>query len=103
MELTTVKLVTIISEAILEERILHDLRQLGARGYTVGAVRGEGTRGVHASEWEGKSLRIETLVAPEVAESILQHLAATYFPHFAVIAYMTDVQVVRGEKFRGQQ
>lgn len=103
MELTTVKLVTIIAEAILEERILHDLRQLGARGYTVGAVRGEGTRGVHASEWEGKSLRIETLVAPDIAEAILRHLAATYFPHFAVIAYMADVQVVRGEKFRGRQ
>lgn len=103
MELTTIKLVTIISEAILEERILHDLHQLGARGYSVGEVRGEGTRGVHASEWEGKSLRIETLVAPEVADKILQHLAAAYFPHFAVIAYTTDVQVVRGEKFRGQR
>ncbi|ACL24311.1 P-II family nitrogen regulator [Chloroflexus aggregans] len=103
MELTTVKLVTIISEAILEERILHDLRKLGARGYTVGEVRGEGTRGVHASEWEGKSLRIETLVKPEVAEQILQHLAHTYFPHFAVIAYMTDVQVVRGDKFHGER
>ncbi|MGB9738760.1 P-II family nitrogen regulator [Chloroflexus sp.] len=101
MELTTIKLVTIITEAILEERILRELRQLGARGYTVGEVRGEGTRGVHASEWEGKSLRIETLVAPEVAEQILQHLATTYFPYFAVIAYMIDVQVVRGDKFRG--
>lgn len=101
MELTTVKLVTIIAEAVLEERMLHDLRQLGARGYTVGSVRGEGTRGVHASEWEGHSLRIETLVAPPVAERILQHLASTYFPHFAVIAYTTDVQVVRGEKFGG--
>ncbi|RMD72859.1 MAG: transcriptional regulator [Chloroflexi bacterium] len=102
MELTTVKLVTIITEAVLEERILRELRQLGARGYTVGEVRGEGTRGVHASEWEGKSLRIETLVVPEVAEQILQHLANAYFPHFAVIAYMTDVQVVRGDKFRGE-
>ncbi len=100
MELTTVKLVTIIAEAFLEERIIHDLQRLGARGYTVGAVRGEGTRGIHASDWEGASLRIETLVSPEVAERILLHLAASYFPHFAVIAYMTDAQVVRGEKFR---
>ena len=99
MELTTVKLVTIIAEAVLEDRILHDLRQLGARGYTIGTVQGEGTRGVHASEWEGKSLRIETLVSPEPAEKILQHLAAVYFPHFAVVAYVMDVQVVRGAKF----
>ncbi len=101
MELTTVKLITIIAEAVLEERILHDLRQLGARGYTIGEVRGSGTRGIHASEWEGKNLRIETLVGPEVAEQILQHLANNYFPYFAVIAYATDVQVMRGTKFRG--
>ncbi|WP_298819479.1 P-II family nitrogen regulator [Chloroflexus sp.] len=100
MELTTVKLVTIIAEAVLEERILHDLRQLGARGYTIGLARGEGTRGIHASDWEGKNLRIETLVAPEIADQILQHLATHYFPHFAVIAYTTDVQVVRGTKFQ---
>lgn len=103
MELTTVKLVTIIAEAVLEERLLHDLRHLGARGYTVGTVRGEGTRGIRASEWEGKSLRIETLVNAEVAEKILQHLATAYFPHFAVIAYAMDVQVVQGAKFRGEE
>ena len=100
METTTLKLVTIIAEAVLEDRLLRELRSLGARGYTIGEVRGEGTRGIHASEWEGPSLRIETLVSPEVAASILAHLADRYFTDYAVVAYAVDAQVVRGDKYR---
>lgn len=100
METTTLKLVTIIAEAVLEDRLLRELRSLGARGYTIGEVRGEGTRGIHASEWEGPSLRIETLVSPEVAARILAHLADRYFTDYAVVAYAVDAQVVRGDKYR---
>lgn len=100
MEMTTLKLVTIIAEAVLEDRLLRELRSLGARGYTIGEVRGEGTRGIHASEWEGPSLRIETLVSPEVAARILAHLADRYFTDYAVVAYAVDAQVVRGDKYR---
>ncbi|MFQ3663474.1 MAG: transcriptional regulator [Chloroflexaceae bacterium] len=93
------KLVTIVAEAVLEERILRELRQLGARGYTVVMARGEGTRGIHASSWEGPNLRIETLVSPEVAERIMSHVAAHYFTDYAVIVYSVDAEVVRGEKY----
>ena len=43
--------VTIISEALLEERLLADLKRLGARGYTLTEARGERRRGGRASEW----------------------------------------------------
>jgi len=99
MEMTRLKLVTIIAEAVLEDRLLRELRGLGARGYTIGEVRGEGTRGIHASDWEGPSLRIETLVGPDVAAKILAHLAARYFADYAVVAYAADVEVVRGAKY----
>lgn len=72
---------------------------LGARGYSVGHVRGQGSRGVRASDWEGQNVRIETLVLPEVAEKILEHLTREYFQNFAVIAYTQDAAVVRGEKY----
>lgn len=99
MQTTRLKLVTIIAEAILEERLINELRKLGARGYTVGRVRGEGTRGIHASDWEGDNLRIETLVGPEVADRIMNHLAGTYFQDYAVIVYSVDAEVIRGEKY----
>lgn len=99
MPTTMLKLVTIVAEAVIGERIIRDIKQLGARGYTVGEVRGEGTRGIHTIDWEGQNLRIETLVAPETARRILSHLAAHYFTDYAVIAYMVDAEVVRGEKY----
>lgn len=99
MPTTMLKLVTIIAEAVVHDRIIRDIKQLGARGYTTGEVRGEGTRGLHTADWEGQNARIETLVSPEVGRRILAHLSNHYFTDFAVIAYMVDAEVVRGEKY----
>jgi nitrogen regulatory protein P-II 2 len=93
------KLVTIVAEGILEERIARELHELGARGHTVMDVRGEGSRGVRATEVEGKNVRIEVLVKPDVAERILDHLQAVYFRYYAVVAYVSDVTVLRGDKY----
>ncbi|HMV31249.1 MAG: hypothetical protein U0104_03880 [Gemmatimonadales bacterium] len=95
----TMTLVTIITEQVLREALTADLRRLGARGYTIGEVEGEGTRGVHAPEWQGKNLRVETVVPAAVAEAILAHLAARYFADYAMIAYASTVTVVRSGKF----
>ncbi len=99
MKTIPLKRVTIVAEALLEERLVRDIRGLGARGHTLTEVRGEGSRGVRASEWEGRNVQIETLVSASVAESILEALAERYFPYFAVVAYVTTVEVVRGEKY----
>jgi nitrogen regulatory protein PII len=93
------KRVTLVAEHVLEERLVRELRELGARGHTIAEVRGCGSRGVRASEWEGKNVRIETLVGPEVADRILERLAERYFPHYAVVAYVDTVEVVRGDKY----
>jgi nitrogen regulatory protein P-II 2 len=99
MRTEPLKLVTIIAEAILEERLCGDLRRLGARGYSIGTVRGEGSRGVRATEWEGKNIRIESIVGEDVADAIVTHVATEYFTNFAVIVYVSDVTVVRGSKY----
>jgi nitrogen regulatory protein P-II 2 len=99
MNTVPLKLVTVIAEAVLEDHLLRELRDLGATGYSVGAVEGYGSRGVRAIDFEGKNSRIEVIASPEVADRILEHVAQTYFQHYAVIAYMTDVRVVRGEKY----
>ncbi|MEN9938960.1 MAG: hypothetical protein RLZZ387_5539 [Chloroflexota bacterium] len=99
MKTVSMRLVTIIAESVLRERMLDEIRRLGAHGYTLSEVRGEGTRGIHASEWQGGNVKIETLVAPEVAERIVEHMAGSYFQNYAVVVYTTSVEVVRGEKF----
>jgi nitrogen regulatory protein PII len=99
MKTVGLKKVTIVAEALLEERLLRELRGLGARGWTLGEVRGEGSRGVRASEWEGRNVKIESLVSAEVAERVLAHVAEAYFAHYAVVAYVESVEVVRGDKY----
>lgn len=99
MEPLPLKLVTVIAEAVLEDKLLREMRELGATGHSLSELRGEGSRGVRASEWEGKNIKVEVLASPETADRILTHVAATYFRHYAVVAYVTDVGVVRGEKY----
>ena len=99
MHTTTLKLVTIVTERILEDRLLRTLSELGAKGWTLTKATGRGSRGVRASEWEGPDTRIETLVSPPVAEAIVEHIAEHFFEHYAVIVYVQDADVVRGEKY----
>lgn len=99
MNTVPLKKVTIIAEAVLEPRLVQELRALGVTGYTVSGAHGEGSRGVRASEWEGDNVMVETLVGARTADRILEHVAQEYFEHYAVIAYVTDVQVVRGDKY----
>jgi nitrogen regulatory protein P-II 2 len=99
MNLKTLKLVTIISEAIISDKIIREIQGLGAKGYTATGADGQGSRGVRASEWEGKNVRIEVIAHEQVAEKILTLLAEYYFPNYAVIAFVQDVGVVRGDKY----
>jgi nitrogen regulatory protein P-II 2 len=99
MNTVPLKLVTIIAEAVLEARLVREVRELGATGHTLSRVHGEGSRGVRASEWEGGNIRIETLVGDDLADRILHHVAKNYFEHYAVVAFVTDVAVIRGDKY----
>ncbi len=99
MHTTQLKLVTIVTERILEDRLLRTITELGAKGYTLTQATGKGSRGVRASEWEGPDTRIQTLVSAEVADAILEHIAESFFEHYAVIVYAQDAEVVRGDKY----
>ena len=93
------KLVTIVAESLLEKRLVEEVKRLGAKGYTITPARGEGSRGIRSVDWEGQNIRLETIVSEEVALRILQRLQEEYFTHYAVIAYVENVWVVRGEKY----
>jgi nitrogen regulatory protein P-II 2 len=99
MQTVGLKLVTIVAEPVLEERLIEAVHRLGARGHTVSDVRGAGSRGIRASDPPGQSVRIDVVVSEAVADRILDHVAQEYFPHYAVIAFATDVAVVRGDKY----
>lgn len=92
-------LVTVIAERIVRDRVLDGIRKAGSRGFTLTNVTGEGSRLIHAHEWEGPSVKIETLVPMNVAERIIAMVAERYFEHHAVIVYTSQVQVIRARRF----
>lgn len=105
--MTTVpfKLVTILSEPEIAERLISEIKALGARGYSRYDGHSEWKRGRGAgtdpgpSDWDGPHARIETVVRAEIAELILERLATAYFQHYAVFAYVSEVGVRRREKY----
>jgi len=99
MRTATLKLVTIVAEPVLEERLVEELQRLGARGHTVTDARGAGSRGLRATDPPGQGVRIEVVASDAVASRILDHVASHYFAHYAVIAFVSSVEVVRGEKY----
>ena len=99
MKTTNLILVNIVAEDELESRLIEDLKNLGARGYTVRRVRGEGAHGQRFSQWEGENIKIEVIVDGPTADTIGEYISTHYFPKFAVILYMHPVQVLRESKF----
>ena len=92
-------LITIVTEGLLKEEIADLLRSHGATGFTITRADGEGSRGTRARDWEGPNLKFESVVERNVAEAVLEQLSARYFDHYAVTAWVTEVRVLRGEKF----
>ena len=96
---TPMKLVTIITEGLLKEKVIALLKRHACTGFTVSRTDGEGSRGVRASDWEGPNLKIESIVSLETADTIVEELSEKYFENYSLIAWITDIQVLRGEKF----
>lgn len=99
MELVKAKLITIIAERLLRHEITDMLKAKGATGFTRSEVEGEGSRGIRASDFEGRNVKIETIVSEPVADAIMQEVSENYFENYAVIAYVRDVEVARGDKY----
>ena len=98
-ELTPVTCITIVSESVLESRLLGDLTSAGARGWTVTTARGHGPRGRRVSEIEGGNIRVEVLVSESVAAQIWLLLEEKYFPHYAIAAWANEVGVIRADRY----
>ncbi len=98
--LIQLKKVTIVAESLLKEGILEILKAQGSTGYTITACEGEGSKGIHASDFEGRNIQIDTIVSSEVGQLVLTAVSERYMKNYALIAYMNDVEVVREDKFK---
>lgn len=102
MKTFPMKRVTIIGDNTVEYRILEEVRAMGATGHTVFPVQGRGASGVRPRHAEPANTKIEVIATPELAQRILEHIAEHYLKQYAMIAFVDDVEVLRGEKFGGK-
>lgn len=93
-------LLTLFTEATLEHVLVKDMDRLDVRGYTITDARGKGSRGVRDAAWdEAMNIRVEIICSRQKAETVLTHLQDRYYANYAMVAYLSEVEVLRPEKF----
>ena len=93
------KLVTIVCEPVLLTSVLTKIRALGASGFTITDVRGEGSSEKSSGEVPDQKTKIEVVVRSESSQMIMEAIAKEYFKNYSLIVYSSDIQVIRREKF----
>jgi nitrogen regulatory protein P-II 2 len=99
MNRVALEVVTIVAETVLEESLTRGLVERGATGYTVTESQGKGSRGIRSGDVPGESVRIETVVDRATSDRVLNWIQESYFPNYAVIAWVTPAEVLRGDKY----
>lgn len=96
----TRKLLTIVTEAAIEDLIIRDFDDLNVTGYTITNARGKGSRGVRNAGWETTgNIRIEIICDPTISAQISNYIKEKYYENYAMIIFMHDVEILRPEKF----
>ncbi|MEM8814871.1 MAG: transcriptional regulator [Pseudomonadota bacterium] len=100
MEITERKLLTIVAESVLEPRLIEVVDKMGAVGYTITDARGSGSRGARSAGWtHNGNIRFEVICTGEIADRIAAHLREHYYANYAMVLFITDVGVMRPDKF----
>lgn len=91
--LTQGTLVTIVGEAVLQDRLIHLLKQLQVSGYTVTPAKGAGSHGKRMGDIAGYNTNIEikTIVSADCSEQLLEGLQPFQATH-ALIAFRQAVE-----------
>lgn len=95
------KLVTVVGETVIMTDIAEEALRLGATGFTLSEVLGQGSRSARNVIDTGgaKTMKVEVIAPANVADRILAYVSENYFEHYACIAWLTDVEVIRGEHY----
>jgi nitrogen regulatory protein P-II 2 len=100
--MATLRLITIVAEAEVADRLARDLAALGLRGWNLTRGEGHWNRALDTAgpaDFDGPSVRIETVAEEPVVQAVMAHLAAVWFPRFAVFAWVSDAEVMRPGKY----
>ena len=72
---------------------------MGVKGFTMTEVQGEGSSHRQTGEIPDAKMKIELISDSTLATKLLDKVAGSYFENYSVIAYVSDVSVIRAKKF----
>ncbi len=89
--LTKGMLVTIIGEAVLQERLIHLLTQIEVSGYTIVPAKGAGSHGRRMGDIAGYNTNIEikTIVSADLSDQLLEDLKPFQETHALIVFRQT--------------
>lgn len=94
------KLITIVTESVLEHYLEDDLDKLGVHGYTIVDARGKGQEGLRDDFWSNQgNIRIEIVCDEKMSDTVSEYLYKNYYSDYAMMLYISDVNVLRNKKF----
>lgn len=100
LRLYDVKLLTITCEILAQKNIKEILAKHKVTGYTTYDASGSGEKGQRGQGLQDeKNIKIEAIMTKYTLERVVEEIARTLFSDFTIIVYVSDVQVVRTEKF----
>ena len=99
MQLFPMKQITVIGEEVLRDQLMRKILELGATGCSYSSTQGVGAHGERSNDVFSANFQLNVICPATVAESILGYLAAHYFGKYAVVAWLSDVEVVRKAHF----
>jgi len=100
MKLYTVKLLTITCEILAQKNIIEILKKHEITGYTSYEVDGNGARGLRGQGLQTeKNVKVEVITREEKLSDVIEEISRTLFANFAIVLYVSDIGVVRTEKF----
>jgi len=99
MSTKSFRLVTIICEPVLSSAIIELIKSVGASGFTLTDVRGEGSGEKSSGEVPEEKLKIEIVADASLAGKIMGEIATVYFENYSIIVYSTEISILRPNKF----
>jgi len=100
MKLYNVKLLTITCEILAQKNIIDILKNHNITGYTSYEVDGNGEKGLRGQGIQAeKNVKVEIIMREEKLSDVIEDISRTLFPDFTIILYVSNVGVVRTEKF----
>jgi nitrogen regulatory protein PII len=95
-----VKLLTVTCEILAQKNIIEILKKHEISGYTIYEVDGNGSRGLRGQGLKNeKNVKVEVIMQEEKLQDVVEEISRTLFANFALVLYVSDVGVIRTEKF----